>query len=80
VEGDGIVLTPNRRQVKSGTKEKLVETLYSPGELNSSSVPAYVPKFMLTYRSFMTGKELLTILMCKYVSHSPSYTESDGMG
>lgn len=66
VEGDGIVLTPNRRQVKSGTKEKLVETLYSPGELNSSSVPAYVPKFMLTYRSFMTGKELLTILMRKF--------------
>lgn len=68
VEGDGIVLTPNRRQVKSGTKEKLVETLYSPGELNSSSVPAYVPKFMLTYRSFMTARELLSILIRKYVS------------
>ncbi len=37
IEGDGICLTPNRRQIKYGTKEKLVETLFNPGELNSSS-------------------------------------------
>eukprot|EP01090_Pellita_catalonica_P004086 TRINITY_DN1392_c0_g1_i1.p1 TRINITY_DN1392_c0_g1~~TRINITY_DN1392_c0_g1_i1.p1 ORF type:complete len:763 (-),score=87.64 TRINITY_DN1392_c0_g1_i1:71-2359(-) len=63
IKEDGIVLTANRRQVKAATKEKLVQTLFSPGGLNASCVTTYVPKFLLTYRSFMTSKELLDHLV-----------------
>ena len=36
VEQD-IVLTPNRNKIKSATKERLVQTLYSSGCLNPGS-------------------------------------------
>eukprot|EP01088_Endostelium_zonatum_P015682 TRINITY_DN3964_c0_g2_i2.p1 TRINITY_DN3964_c0_g2~~TRINITY_DN3964_c0_g2_i2.p1 ORF type:complete len:1100 (-),score=243.40 TRINITY_DN3964_c0_g2_i2:167-3466(-) len=76
LEGQGIVLMPNRRQVKAATIEVLVETLYSPGGLIASSLPSYVPKFLLTYRSFMTSQQLLDLLIQKYHENNQPNSES----
>jgi len=69
VTEDGTKLSPNRKQIISATKEKIVSTLYSDCEgLNAVSVTTIVPKFLLTYRAFMTSQELLEILSTTFNS------------
>jgi len=66
LEEEGIVFSPykSKMEIKGGTKEKLVSYLYTPS--SHHSVPEYVVTFLLTYRSFMSPRELLDSLTAHY--------------
>ncbi|KAL6063244.1 RasGEF domain containing protein [Balamuthia mandrillaris] len=70
-----IVLMPNRMIIKSATKDMLVQALYKcpPGSL-PSAMPLYSSKFRLTYRSFLSPLELLSMLISQYFELSNSNT------
>ena len=49
--------------VRHGSMEKLVSCLYTP---YGHDIPNYVDTFLLTYRSFISPKQLLRTLMSAY--------------
>ncbi|KAL6040182.1 Son of sevenless 1 [Balamuthia mandrillaris] len=66
IVGRDVIMSLDRCQVKSGTKERLVALLYSSGGLDYAAMHGYAPKFLLTYRAFLTPRELLQLLASKF--------------
>lgn len=54
--------TQKTRVIKAGNLEKLVEFLYTKGEMDST----YVNVFFATYRTFSTTEEVLDLLISRY--------------
>eukprot|EP00727_Mastigamoeba_balamuthi_P001078 m51a1_g10968 putative mis5 protein (1716) ;mRNA; r:253454-262202 len=67
VAEEGVLLFTDKRtgkqEIRAGTTEKLVERLHYKCVEN---VAAYVDTFLLTYRSFTTGKDLLSRIQRAY--------------
>ena len=54
--------TQKTRVIKAGSPQKLVEFLYTKGEMDSS----YVNVFFATYRTFSSTEEVLNLLINRY--------------
>ena len=54
--------TQKTKVIKAGNLEKLIEFLYTKGEMDSS----YVNVFFATYRTFTTTEEVLDSLIKRY--------------
>eukprot|EP01119_Soliformovum_irregulare_P012562 TRINITY_DN326_c0_g1_i5.p1 TRINITY_DN326_c0_g1~~TRINITY_DN326_c0_g1_i5.p1 ORF type:complete len:1012 (+),score=277.58 TRINITY_DN326_c0_g1_i5:1134-4169(+) len=65
MQDEGITFTSHKgkKVIKAATKEKLVERLYCEHLETSDFLTEYMDQFLLTYRTFTNGKEVMTKLM-----------------
>eukprot|EP01132_Coremiostelium_polycephalum_P007683 gene7683-9451_t len=69
IEEEGIIFSEykGKLEVKGGKTDRLVERLYNKTVVGSQ----YVDCFLLTYRTFITSKQVLAMLTRTYNDHAP---------